>query len=271
MRRGGRILVILGLFLGAITALGTFVVLSSAVEQGTRIPTKPVVVALLPIPDRSIISADAVGVKEWPEPLPPGQLFDKTDLVAGKLALQPIYPGQIILPPMIVDKQQAGAIGARSIASIIIPEGKIAMAFAISDLTGVGNALQAGDYVDMLLTLQSASLPTCPPAKPCTGTEGLPVTQIMLQDLLILQIGPWSSGSADSKSSGGVAAGLITFALDRQDALTLKSAREQGQIDLVLRRAGDHAKFDNLEPVTLQYLNKRFKFNLTPSSSSTLK
>jgi Flp pilus assembly protein CpaB len=267
MRRGGRILVILGLFLGAITAVGTFVVLNSAVEQGTRIPTKPVVVALLPIGDRTIISPDAVGVKEWPEPLPPGELFDRTELVVGKLALQPIYPGQIILPPMIVDKNKAGEAGTRSIASIVIPEGKIAMAFGVSDITGVGNALQAGDYVDLLLTLQSSALPTCPPAKPCTGTEGLPVTQIMLQDILILQVGPWSSGSSDSKNAG--AASLITFALDRQDALSLKSAREQGQIDLALRRAGDHAKFDNLEPVTLQYLNKRFKFNLTPPSTGT--
>jgi Flp pilus assembly protein CpaB len=87
----------------------------------------------------------------------------------------------------------------------------------------------------------------------------------MLQDILILQVGPWSTGSSDSKNAG--AASLLTFALDRQDALSLKSAREQGQIDLILRRAGDHAKFDNLEPVTLQYLNKRFKFNLTPPST----
>ena len=268
MRRGGRILVILGLFLGAITAVGTFVVLSSAVEQGTRIPTKPVVVALQPIADRSIISPDAVGLKDWPEPLPPGQLFDKTDDVAGKLAIQPIYPGQIILPPMIIDKQKAGEVGTRSNAAFVIPEGKIAMAFNISDITGVGNALQPGDYVDLMLTLQSSALPTCPPAKPCTGTEGLPVTQIMLQDLLVLQVGPWSSAGGDSKSGGG-SASLITFALDRQDALSLKSAREQGQIDLILRRAGDHAKFDNLEPVTLQYLNKRFKFNLTPPLTGT--
>jgi Flp pilus assembly protein CpaB len=166
---------------------------------------------------------------------------------------------------MVVDKTKAGELGARSIASIVIPEGKVAMAFGISDLTGVGNALQAGDYVDLLLTLQSSALPICPPAKPCTGTEGLPVTQIMLQDILILQVGPWSTGSSDSKNAG--AASLLTFALDRQDALSLKSAREQGQIDLILRRAGDHAKFDNLEPVTLQYLNKRFKFNLTPPST----
>jgi pilus assembly protein CpaB len=260
MRRGGRILVVLGLLLGAITAIGTFLVLSSAVEQGAQIPTKPVVIALQPIVDRSIISGDAVGIKDWPEPLPPGQLFDKTADVVGKLAIEPIYPGQIILPPMIIDKQKAGEIGTRSNAAFVIPEGRVAMAFSISDITGVGNALQAGDYVDLMLTLQSSGLPTCPPAKPCSGTEGLPVTQLMLQDVLVLQVGPWSSGTGESK--GGGQASLITFALDRQDALSLKSAREQGQIDLILRRVGDHAKFDNLEPVNLQYLNKRFKFNL---------
>ncbi|MEW5721314.1 MAG: Flp pilus assembly protein CpaB, partial [Chloroflexota bacterium] len=200
----------------------------------------------------------------------PGKFFEKTTDVIGKLAIRTIEPGQIILDPMIIDKQKAGEIGTRSNAAFVIPEGKIAMAFSINEITGVGNALQGGDYVDLLLTLQSSTLPTCPPAKPCTGTEGLPVTQIMLQDVLILQIGPWSSGTGDSKGAAAQA-NIITFALDRQDALSLKSAREQGQIDLILRRAGDHAKFDNLEPVTLQYLNKRFKFNLTPPSTSALR
>ena len=267
MRRGGRILVILGLFLGAITAVGTFVVLSTSVEQSARIPTKPVVVALLPIGDRTIIAAEAVGLKEWPEPLPPGELFDKTDLVIGKLAIQPIYPGQIILPPMIVDKNKAGEIGTRSIASILIPEGKVAFSFSAGD--GVAGALQPGDYIDLLLTLQSGSLPPTVQragAQPAatTGTEGLPVTQIMLQDVLILQVGPWTSTGEKAQATG-----VLTLALDRQDALALKSAREQGQFDVALRRAGDHAKFDNLEPVTLQYLNKRFKFNLTPPSTGT--
>ena len=266
MRRGGRILVVLGLILGALTAVGTFIVLSTA-ETAPPIQTKPVVVALQPITDRSIIAADAVGVKDWPETaLPPGQIFNKADDVIGKLAIQPIYPGQIILPPMIIDKQKAGEIGTRSNAAFVIPEGKTAMAFAISDITGVGNALQPGDYVDLMLTLQSSSLPTCPPAKPCTGTEGLPVTQLMLQDVLILQVGPWSSGS--SQNQGGATASIITFALERQDALALKSAREQGQIDLILRRVGDHKQVD-AEPVTLQYLNKRFKFNLTPPSTAS--
>lgn len=265
MRRGGRILVVLGLLLGAITAVGTFLVLSSAVEQGRQIPTKQVVVALQPITDRSIISPDAVGVKDWPETaLPPGEIFNETGKVVGMLAIQPIFPGQIILPPMIIDKKKAGEVGTRSNAAFVIPEGKIAMAFAVSEITGVGNALQAGDYVDLMLTLESSGLPVCPPAKPCTGLEGLPVTQLMLQDVLILQVGAWSSGGEGSKAAQ---AGIVTFALERQDALALKSAREQGQIDVILRRAGDH-KVADAEPVTLQYLNKRFKFNLTPPITS---
>jgi pilus assembly protein CpaB len=256
--------VVLGLLLGAITAVGTFLVLSSAVEQGRQIPTKQVVVALQPITDRSIIGSDAVGVKDWPETaLPPGEIFSEAGKVVGMLAVQTIYPGQIILPPMIIDKKKAGEIGTRSNAAFVIPEGKVAMTFGVNEITGVGNALQPGDRVDLMLTLQ-ADIPICPPAKPCSGLEGLPVTQLMLQNVLILQVGAWSSGEESSK---GGERGVLTFALDRQDALALKSAREQGQIDLVLRGVGDQKTVD-LEPVTLQYLNRRFKFNLTPTGSN---
>lgn len=262
MRRGGRILIILGLLLGAITAVGSFLVLSSATEQAREIPTKPVVVALQPIPERSSITAESVGIKDWPETaLPPGQFFSKLDDVINKLALQPIYPGQIILPPMVIDKKLAGEIGTRSNAAFVIPEGKVAIAFGINEITGVGNALQAGDYVDVLLTLP-ANIPSCPPARPCTGLEGLPVTQIILQDVLVLQVGTWAP-----KVEGAAAqSNVVTFALNHQDALTLKAAREQGQIDLVLRRAGDH-KIVKTEPVHLQYLNKRGEFNLIPVPS----
>jgi pilus assembly protein CpaB len=268
MRRGGRILVILGLLLGAITAVGSFLVLSSAEEQGRQIPTKEIVIAGMPIAERSVISADAVRIAPWPlNALPPGQeVFEKTDAVVGMLAIQPIQAGQIILPSMVIDKKKAETLGTRSNASFVIPPGKVAMAFAISEISGVGNALQAGDYVDFLLTLQSAQLPVCPPAKPCTGLEGLPVTQLMLQNVLILQVGSWSSGGEGSQAAAQ--ASIITLALERQDALALKAAREQGQIDLVLRRAGDDKIVDALEPVNLQYLNKRFKFNLTPPQTS---
>ena len=263
MRRGGRILIILGLFLGVVTAVGTFFVLGSTTTSTQKVAMKPVVVAQQNIPERAEITAEAVGVQEWPESAVPADASDSSSTVIGKVALQPIYPGQIILPQMIVAK---GAIGqSRSNASLVIPDGKVAMAFPLSELTSVANALQTGDTVDILLTLQPGILPTTAartPGQPAPvpGTEGLPVTQMMLQDVLIIQIGAWSTGT----DQNAPAANVVTFALDRQDALALKSARESGSIDFVLRRSGDHTT-STTEPVTLQYLNKRFNFNLAPA------
>jgi pilus assembly protein CpaB len=264
MRRGGRILIVLGLFLGVMTAIGTFAVLGNTPTTTQKVATKSVVVAQQTVPERAEITADAVGVQEWPESAVPAGALDKTDAVIGKIALHPIYPGQIILPQMIVVKGTLGASGSN--ASLVIPEGKVAMAFSISDLTSVANAIQTGDTIDMLLTLQPGSLPATtgtagqPAAAP--GNAGLPVTQVMLQDVLIIQIGSWAVASGNSQNAP--AAGIVTFALDRQDALALKAARENGSIDFVLRKSGDH-KIATTEPVTLQYLNKRFNFNLAPA------
>ena len=264
MRRGGRILIILGLLLGVVTAVGTFVVLGNSSTATQQIPTKPVVVAQQNIPERAEITAEAVGVQNWPESaVPPGALESPSDVI-GKVALQPIYPGQIVLPQMIVTKGTLGA--SRTNASLVIPEGKVAMAFTLSELTSVANALQPGDTIDILLTLQPGALPATAtraagqPA-PVPGTEGLPVSQIMLQNVLIIQVGPWSVASDQNQQPAG---NIVTFALDRQDALALKAARENGSIDFVLRRSGDQATATT-EPVTLQYLNKRFNFNLSPA------
>ncbi|MBI4788164.1 MAG: Flp pilus assembly protein CpaB [Chloroflexi bacterium] len=262
MRRGGRILILLGIVLGVLTAGGTFFVLSTATPEGQQIPTRSVVIAQQNISDRTEIAPEAIGKADWPEAfLPPGA-FENTNQVTGKLAVQAIYQGQIILPQMILDKTQVKE--TRSNASFLVPEGKVAVAFPLSSLSGVAGALQNGDTVDLLLTLSPAV-----GVKPITATttsaggEGQPVAQLMLQDVLVLNIGPWpgSAGTAEKQGNAPAPANIVTFALDRQDSLALKAAREQGTVDLVLRRAGDH-KPVTTEPVNLQYLNKRFNFNL---------
>jgi len=260
MRRGGRILIILGLLLGVITAVGTFMVLGNQpTTQGP--PLHTVVVAVQRVSGRVEIVPDALGTVQWPEPIPQGA-FEKTSDVSGKLAQQTIYPGQIILPEMLIDKSAIkGSVGN---ASLLVPEGKVAVSFGMTNVSG---AAQAGDYVDMMLTLAPGVPPTqTTTAKTTTptGNEGLSVTQMFLQDVLILQVGAWPAPGAEQ--GGGAAAGAITFALDRQDSLTVKSASEQGSIQLLLRRAGDH-KPVTTEPVTLQYINKRFNFNLLPATT----
>lgn len=261
MRRGGSVLILLGIILGLVTAAGTFLVLSTSQPQVEQVRTRQVVIALQNIPARSEIRPEALGTQAWPEPIPTGAT-DRIDDVVGKLATVPIYQGEVILPQMFIDKAAAG--GAGSNASYVIPDGKVAVAFPISPLSSVANAIQVGDTVDIMLTLNPGGLPNTGQAStgPTVGTEGQAVSQLMLQDVLILQVGPWTSGTSNQNS--GAAGDIVTFALDRQDALALKSAREQGTIEFALRPAGDH-KAVTTEPVTLQYLNKRFNFNLLPS------
>lgn len=270
MRRGGRILVILGLFLGLLTALGTFVVLSQASTQTQRVDVQQVVVATQSIGGRTEIQAGQVGLLDWPtNAIPQGGVFTSVDQVAGQIALYPIAPGQLILPSMLISKQ--GATQSKTYASILVPENKVLVSYGVSAQGGVAGAVQPGDYVDMMLTL-APTLPstttttaTTRPTTALTGLEGLPVTQLFLQNVLVMHVGTWPSGTAGEETGN---TGMITFALDRQDALTLKSASEQaggdGSIWLVLRRVGDNRPAST-EGVTLQYLNKRFNFNLVPA------
>jgi pilus assembly protein CpaB len=263
MRRGGKILVLLGVVLGLLSAAGTFLILSTAQPEVHPIPTRSVIIAQQNIPARVEITPEMIGRADWPESfLPPGA-FERTDQVIGKMTTDPIYQGQIVLPQTLVDKTLAKE--KRSNASYIIPDGKVAVAFPNSALSAIGGAVQPGDYVDILLTLAPGALQGASRASGgIAGTEGQPVTQMMLQDVLILNMGSWGAApdTRNQQQNSGVN-DLITFVLDRQDALALKSAREQGTIEFALRPAGDH-KVPVTEPVTIQYLNKRFNFNLTP-------
>lgn len=262
MRRGGVILILLGIILGLVTAVGTFITISQQPQQVQQAPTRPIVVALQNIPGRTEIRPEAVGLQSWPEgSIPPGA-FERIDDVVGKLAVDPIYQGQLFLPPMIIDKTKVKE--TRSNASFLIPDGQVAVAFSAGGVNGVAGALQPGDTVDIMLTLSPGTLSQAAAAGRTTataptGTEGEPVTQLMLQDVLILQVGSWAA--AGSQQGGGGGGDILTVVLSRQDALSLKSALEQGSFQLVLRPAGDH-KPATTEPVTLQYLNKRFNFNL---------
>ncbi|MBI5653915.1 MAG: Flp pilus assembly protein CpaB [Chloroflexi bacterium] len=248
--------------LGMITAGGTFWLLSNSTNVEPP-PTRKVVVVQQPIPQRSQIAPDAITLKDLPvDALPPTGTSESMDKVIGKLALVPMYPGQIVLDQMVISKEDADK--NRSNASFLVPEGKVAVAFPLSDLSGVAGALQTGDVVDILLTLNPNQLTAT--ARPGTttaapvGTEGLPVTQLMLQNVPILQVGAWQVQDKNSAPSA-----WITFVLNRQDALALKSAREQGVIEFVLRPATKDKDVPfTTEAVTLQYLNRRFNFNLLP-------
>ena len=258
MRRGGQILIVLGLVLGLITAGAVyfFIVISGPGDRTVTRTTK-VVVAQQNISMHAPIPASALILYDWPDDLQkPSGAFEQIDQVAGKLTRTPIAIGQIVVRNMVFDKQaEEQRKGLGSEASLIVPRGRVAVAFPISQISGVSAALREGDTVDLIV-----SYDLIPAAGQATsGFTRRQVTQLTLQDVEILRVGPWNLPLTTDTT--GREATNITFLVKHQDALVLKFLRETSlEVQLALRAAGDH-DIVTTEPVVVEYVDGRFGFN----------
>ena len=256
---GGRIFIILGLVLALISGIGVFYVLATATPQAEPTPTTKLVVSFQQIQGRNEISADQVGQVDWPGtiPTPIGAYAEPTQVI-GQLAKIPIYPGQPIIADMVISKADAEA--RHSNAALIIEKGQVAVALPVSVSIDVAEAIQTGDRVDLLVTYNVVSQNS--PA----GQEEAQyvVSQKTLENVLILQTGAWPRdvGEQSSQSSSGGALNVITVQLPEQDAVVLRHIQDTSTTySLALRAANDDQIFTT-EPVTIEYLNKRFNFSI---------
>ncbi len=157
----GRLLIILGVVLGLAT-LGAVAFLflggggtsfiteptptpPPVVEDG-GIPTTQVIVALQPIGRGSQFVQGSIGRRDWPaNNVPPDIIGDEAETI-GKVAKTEIVQGQVIVRSMLAD------IGEGGDASFRVPTGRVAVAYPIDRQNSVSYAVQAGDYVDILVT-----------------------------------------------------------------------------------------------------------------------
>ncbi len=282
-----RTLILFGIVL-ALVAVAVLVILPQAnpqppqqpqPTQAPEIPTSEILVAAQNIPRGVIIGADAVAIVKWPNnSLPPADLrLSKQADVLGKRARTDILRGQPILQSMITsDPAQLAAIG--SDASLFIPPGKVAVAFPIDRLSGVGYAIGAGDRIDVLVAFsvidvnQEGQFPIVPfnrdlvdelvaagmeqqaavaqvvaDAKSAKVQPRL-VSQLTLQNVEVLHVGEWPSGglprptptlSPDQQpQQGNVPGGTPTPIPPRPTMLLLLVDQQQALILQWLREAG---------------------------------
>lgn len=311
MRRG-RIFIILGVILG----LGTAVAVIFLLGQQPPVPgegeapveivtTLEVVMAMQNLARGDTIVPEAVELREMDIDQVPRGAMTIFDEVIGRIALTDIFQGQVIQETMLTDRE---TLLSEANASILIPKGKVAVAFPINEISSVSYALQAGDSVDVLVSMRFIEVDETyqmkkpfagyveeveeVPCEPCMPSPGegrdqipRPASQLIVQDAEILKIGTWLQAAevpppveeeeAPAEGEEGavpppVVPQYITLLVNHQDALVLKWARESGAtIDLVLRSAEDH-DIVTTEPVTLDYMLARFGITVPPKRSYTL-
>ncbi len=294
----GRILIILGVILALIAAGGILFMMSKQAPPPTpaevgpqAVPMTQVIVALQNIPRGQEITTEFIGTRDWPaNNVPPDVIADEAELI-GKVASTDIYQGQPIVRSMLTEVL-TGSEMARS-----IPKGKVAVAFPITRFSSVGYGIQPGDHVDVLLSarfidrdeekqnardtlefrlemmskFESAGLESTVLDMPAFRTQGRPVTQLIIQNAGVLQIGGAptptpvpTEGQQEGAPAPPPPPDMVILVVDPQDALVLKYARENNFIlDLVLRAAGDEAPVTT-EAVTLEYMIRRFNISLPP-------
>ncbi len=254
MRRGGRILVLLGMVLALIAGAGIYVLLATAQPEAKPVEMTKLVMASQDIPERTEILVEQITEADWPVTLPtPIGAYAQPTEVAGKIAMTAIHPGQPIIDKMVMSKDEIKDGGGN--ASLIVEPGYVAIPMVVTTSSNVANAIQVGDHVDVLATFTAQPVTTQNAGPPQITTHRL------LTDLLVIQVGPWAGtcGKAECTST------IVTFQVNEQDALVLKYSIEQSNgLTLVLRHANDHELW-TVEPVTLEYINKRFGYRFPTS------
>ncbi|MCJ7666798.1 MAG: Flp pilus assembly protein CpaB [Anaerolineae bacterium] len=275
MLRRSRLLIFLGLVLAIITAGVTYYFLQQGAGPApeVEIRTKPVLIALQPIEERADIPLEAVGTKEWPEDSVPANALNNPADVVGKAAIVPIMEGQIILADMLIDKEKVLEEG--SFAAFAIPEGKVALAVPIDNIHSVAGAIQAGDFVDVLVTItfqvqRRTGVKTEEGGEQVETVQAL-TTQLALQDAEVLRVGAWNVPPPTEEGEVALPPqDFLTLLVSQQDALVLKYARDDPNftVDFALRGVEDHT-IVSTESVTLQYILTRFNV-ATPAPPPTI-
>lgn len=220
MRRGGMILIIVGIVLALITALAAVFILQQKPQQPAaapgamptpEVPMSQVVVAVQDIPEGEAIPPDALRMEDRPTSTLPPEAVENIEEVQGKVAAVQIFRGQILQKQMLTTQEARKLLGGD--AAALIPEGKVAVVVPFNRLTGVGYAIKAGDRVDLLISMSMYDLDAANqvrlPLPPCGEEEceigaqvSRHVVQLTLQDVEVIRVGNWPYGPEEKKKEG---------------------------------------------------------------------
>ena len=263
MRRRGLLLMIFGVLAAGVAGVLVYYLSTSTGAQAapppptpqataTPIPVQSVLLAARDIPARTVITAQDVVTREFPVGLAPADAIREPGEVLSQTATTPVFAGEVLLKRQFIEAN--GLNGA----STIIPAGKVLVAFPATDMLNATGAVQAGDHVDILISLPvsgTTALNADAPAQEAGGRKSL-VTQATMQNVEVYSTGVWSPSGGNDQASLKV----ITFIVDRQEALILKYIKDSGgSIDLVVRSAADEQP-GSTDPVSLDYLVDLYHF-----------
>jgi pilus assembly protein CpaB len=179
-------------------------------------PVKSLVVASRTLPLGTVVSGDAVKLREAPENLFPTGGFSKVEDVVGRPVTATIQADEAVLEARLAPRGSGAGLAP------LIPPGMRAISVRVNDVVGVAGFVLPGLRVDVLVTGQPAGR---------AETQ----TRTVLQNVPVLSAG--QTIQTDGKSA--ISAPVVTLLVTPEDAEALTLANTEGRIQLVLRNSSD--------------------------------
>jgi Flp pilus assembly protein CpaB len=254
VRRTSRLVLLLGIFLAALT----FVVVlfigqgggggGPTTPQATTPPNVAVVTAASDIPVGTVVTADTIATLFTTKTIPAAAVETSTlqdsSQAIGKTFRANIFTGQQVHS---TDFQNRAL-------PLTVPAGKRAFPIQVNELTGVLNLLDVGDNVDLVISLRGDAFPVVQvladgSVTVVSGINPLSVKlPLLLQDIQIIGVldapapAPAEGQAAPAASTKPVITGankLLVLAVTPAQAEVLLYARTTGTLDAILRPPSD--------------------------------
>lgn len=241
MRRTSRLVLLGGVFLAALV----FVVIllggrgpsggPGAVASPTAVVELPTVVTVVDIPLGTIVTQDMFETKILPVTSRWNQAYGDISQVVGKTTRTAFLAGQQAGPPNFQDRA----------VPLTVPTGRRAMSITINELTGVGNLLDVGDTLDLIISLRGDAFPVVQvlgdgSVTVVGGINPLSIKlPLLLQDVQVIGvINPPPAAAPAQQANQPVASRAPTFTEPQPKLLILAVTPAQAEVLLFARTAG---------------------------------
>jgi pilus assembly protein CpaB len=181
------------------------------------IETRPVAVAAADLPWGTALSREMIKTTPYLKgSLQDGDCFADPASLVGKVLVMPVKANE----PILRSRLAPDGISTGGVAAVVDPD-KRAMAVKVDKVIGVSGFVHPGNRVDVLVSLQRE------------GKKDMPITKIVLQDILVLATG--TQIEHKSKSEKPAEVDVITLEVTPEQAEKLALATSEGRIQLALR------------------------------------
>jgi len=253
-------LILAGILLAGVIGVLVYMQAADAEQLRAERPKNFGVVAIVDIPEKTVITAEQLDVIRVPDQaLPPGEAVYRPPVgasdstievgkanakqkVMGQIAGERLYKGEVI------NTERLGQPAAQARPALQIPPGKIWYHLPITVGAGKGasqalitllNFVRAGDTIDVLLTEQLLPAGVTKDNAPKEGEPGYAqtlVTRRILQNVKVINIGTFPGGAPPAAGER-----LITLELNSEDALKMKWLKDAagGGLEFIVRSPQD--------------------------------